>query len=106
VTKPHVRRRRRTAPHEHGISGWLAQLPYVLVLCGAAAGLVMVALNHFKRGSVLLAAAALLGALARLLLSDRQVGMLASRKKGTDVLIMVAFAIGIAVVAWVVPPPR
>jgi hypothetical protein len=88
------------------MAGWLAQLPYVLVLCGVAAGLVLVALNHFKRGSVLLAAAALLGALARLLLSDRQVGMLATRKKGTDVLIMVAFAIGIAVVAWVVPPPR
>jgi hypothetical protein len=106
VSKPQVRRRRRTAPQGHGISGWLAQLPYVLVLCGVGAGLVLVALNHFKRGSVLLAAAALLGALARLLLSDRQVGMLATRKKGTDVLIMVAFAIGIAVVAWVVPPPR
>jgi hypothetical protein len=32
--------------------------------------------------------------------------MLATRKKGTDVFIMVAFAIGIAVVAWVVPPPK
>jgi hypothetical protein len=88
------------------MSGWFAQLPYILVLCGVAAGLVLVALNHFKRGSVLLAAAALLGALARLLLSGKHVGMLATRKKGTDVFIMVAFAIGIAVVAWVVPPPK
>lgn len=87
-------------------SRWLAQLPYVLVVCGVVAGLFLVALNYYRRGSALLAAAALGGALARLILPDRMVGLLATRKKSTDVLIMVAFAIGIAAVAWVVRTPK
>jgi hypothetical protein len=84
----------------------LAHLPYVLVVCGVAVGLFLVALNHYRKGSALLAVAALGGALARLTLSDEQVGLLATRKKSTDVLIMVAFAIGIAAVAWVVRTPN
>jgi hypothetical protein len=87
-------------------SRWLAQLPYVLVVCGVVAGLFLVALNYYRRGSALLAAAALGGALVRLVLPDRMVGLLATRKKSTDVLIMVAFAIGIAAVAWVVRTPK
>ena len=82
--------------------GWFrVHVPYMLVLCGVAAGLALVALNHFKRGSALIAAAALGAAVARLLFDD--VGLLAGRRKATDVTIMVAFAIGIAVVAWFVP---
>jgi len=81
---------------------WLrVHLPYVLVLCMVAAGLALVAVNHFKRGSALIAAAALGAALSRLLFDD--VGLLASRRKGTDVTIMVVFAISIAVIAWFVP---
>jgi hypothetical protein len=96
-------RQDRPAP---AVSRWLAQLPYALVVCGVVAGLFLVALNYYRRGSALLAVAALGGALARLLLPDRQVGLLATRRKTTDVLIMVAFAIGIAAVAWVVRSPR
>ncbi len=82
--------------------GWFrANAPYMLVLCGVAAGLVLVALNHFKRGSALIAAAALGAALSRLIFGD--VGLLAGRRRITDVTIMVAFAISIAVVAWFVP---
>ena len=46
------------------------------------------------------------GALARLVLPESQVGLLATRKRWTDVLILVVFAIGIAVTAYIVPPPR
>jgi hypothetical protein len=81
-------------------------LPYLFVLSGVAAGLTLVAMRHPKRGSVLVAAAVLLGALARLVLPESQVGLLATRKRWTDVLILVVFAIGIAVIAYVVPPPR
>ncbi|HXA60045.1 MAG TPA: DUF3017 domain-containing protein [Streptosporangiaceae bacterium] len=99
-----MRRRRRTGP-DRGPRR-LAQLPYTLVLCGVVAGLTMVALNHFKRGSALVAVAVLLGAVARMVLPESRVGMLATRKKTTDVIIMVGFAIGIAVVAYIVPPPK
>lgn len=100
--REHDRRRRP----ESARARWLAQVPYILVVCGVVAGLFLVALNYYRRGSALLAVAALGGALARLILPDRQVGLLATRKKSTDVLIMVSFAIGIAAVAWVLRSPR
>lgn len=99
-----VRRRRRTAPRRRGTTPhWLGQLPYVLVLCGVAGGLTLFALNYFKKGSALLAAAVLFGALARLVLHESQVGMLAIRKKWLDVVTMVALALAVAIVAIVVP---
>jgi hypothetical protein len=96
-------RRRRTAPQIRGAAPhWLGQLPYVMVLAGVGAGLIMFGLGHFRRGSALVAAAVLLGALARMVLLESQVGMLATRKKWLDVLTMVAFAVAIVTVAWTI----
>ncbi|REE98250.1 DUF3017 domain-containing protein [Thermomonospora umbrina] len=102
---PALRRRRRTAPRRKAASSahWLGQLPYVLALCGVGGALAMYAGAHFRKGSALLAAGVLFGALARLVLPESQVGMLAIRKKWLDVLTMVALAVAVAVVAWVVP---
>jgi Protein of unknown function (DUF3017) len=80
---------------------WLGQLPYVFVLCGVAAGLVVVATNHFRRGSMLIAAAVFIGALARLVLPESQTGMLAVRRRWVDVLLMTAAAVGVTLVAFV-----
>lgn len=79
----------------------LRHLPYLLVLCGVAAGLAVVATNHFRRGSVLIAASVFAGALARLLLPERLAGMLAVRRRWVDVLLMTAAAVGITLVALV-----
>lgn len=100
-----LRRRRRAGARKKAASSahWLSQLPYVLALCGVAGSLVMYATNHFRKGSALLAAGVLFGALARLVLPESQVGMLAIRKKWLDVLTMTALAVAVAVVAWVVP---
>lgn len=96
-----VRRRRRTAPKTRGgRSSRLSQLPYALVLAGFAAGLVLVVLRHFKPGVVLIAAAAMVGALARLVLPVSQVGLLAVRKKSTDVVTLTVFAITIAALTY------
>jgi Protein of unknown function (DUF3017) len=80
---------------------WLVRLPYAFVLCGVAAGLAVVATNHFRRGSMLIAAAVFIGALARLMLPESQVGMLAVRRRWLDVLLMTAAAVGITLVAFV-----
>jgi len=94
----------RTPPWGRGgMPRWLGQLPYVFVLFGVASGLAIVATGHFKKGSALLGAAVLFGAAARLLLPESQVGLLASRKRVIDVMILIGFAIAIAVVAYVVP---
>jgi hypothetical protein len=80
---------------------WLGRLPYAFVLCGVGAGLAVVATNHFRRGSMLIAASVFIGALARLLLPESQVGMLAVRRRWLDVLLMTATAVGITLVAFV-----
>jgi hypothetical protein len=85
---------------------WLSHVPYVVVLCGVATGLAVVATGHFKRGSVLVGAAVLVGALARLVLPESLIGLLGIRKRVIDVLILFAFAVAIVVVAFVVPPSR
>ena len=80
---------------------WLSRLPYAFVLCGVGAGLAVVATNHFRRGSMLIAAAVFIGALARLVLPESQVGMLAVRRRWLDVFLMTTAAVGITLVAFV-----
>jgi hypothetical protein len=87
-----------------GLPRWVRQVPYVCVLSGVAFGLAVVATGHFKRGSLLVGAAVLFGALARLVLPAGQVGLLAIRKRAIDVLILVAFAVAITAVAFAVQP--
>lgn len=98
-----VRRRRRRAPRAKAPGQWLAQVPYAIVLFGAAAALALFATAHFRKGSALLAAAVLFGALARLVLPPSQAGLLATRARWLDALIMIALAVAVASVAWVVP---
>jgi DUF3017 family protein len=90
--------RTRTRP---AVPRWLGRLPYAFVLCGVAAGLAVVATNHFRRGSMLIAASVFIGALARLTLPESQVGMLAVRRRWLDVFLMTAAAVGITLVAFV-----
>ncbi|GAA1541881.1 hypothetical protein GCM10009678_25410 [Actinomadura kijaniata] len=99
-----LHRRRRQAPRgRHATPHWLGRLPYLIVLCGVAGGLALCAFDYFRKGSSLIAAAVLFGALARLVLPPSQVGMLETRKKWLDVATMAFFAVAIAVVAWTVP---
>ncbi|MEV0404600.1 DUF3017 domain-containing protein [Actinoallomurus sp. NPDC050550] len=99
-TPPSPRRAQR-AQARPAVPRWLGQLPYVFVLCGVAAGLAVVATNHFRRGSMLIAAAVFIGALARLVLPESQAGMLAVRPRWVDVLLMTAAAVGVTLVAFV-----
>ena len=85
-----------------GLPLWVRQVPYVCVLCGVTLGLVVVATGHFKKGSLLVGGAVLLGALARLVLPAGQVGLLATRKRAVDVVILVGFAVAITAVAYAV----
>jgi hypothetical protein len=100
ATPPPSRRadRGRARP---AVPRWFGRLPYALVLCGVTAGLAVVATNHFRRGSMLIAASVFIGALARLLLPESQVGMLAVRRRWLDVLLMTTAAVGITLVAFV-----
>lgn len=83
------------------------QLPYWLVVAGAVAGLGTVGLgaHDLKSGTLVLAGALLIAALARLVLPDRRAGMLSSRRRWIDVAIFAAFGIGLLVAGLGVQAP-
>ena len=91
--------RRRASP-ALGLPRWVRQVPYGCVLFGVALGLAVVAPGHYRKGSLLLGAAVLFGALARLVLPAGQIGLLATRKRAIDVLILAGLASAISVVAY------
>ncbi|MGH3304380.1 MAG: DUF3017 domain-containing protein [Streptosporangiaceae bacterium] len=84
-----------------------AQLPYWIVLAGVAAGLITVrGGNQAVRGGTLVIAGALLaGALARLVLPGRRVGMLASRRRLLDVAALGTLGIGLLVAGLIARVP-
>ncbi|WP_412759473.1 DUF3017 domain-containing protein [Nocardiopsis rhodophaea] len=83
--------------------GWLAQVPYFLVLATMSAGIVVVAAAYFKRGPALIAGALLLAAAFRYLLPSDRIGMLAVRQRWIDIGTTVTLAILLIVLAWVAP---
>lgn len=77
-------------------------IPITIVLAIVVLGLVLIALAHWRRGTVALALAMLLAGVLRMLLSERVIGVLAVRGKVFDVVFygfvgatMLALAIGL-----------
>lgn len=87
------------------LAGLRKQWPIAVVLAVVAAGLVVVAVGHFRRGTVLLSFGITLALFLRLLLSQDDAGMLAVRSKRVDVLVLAVLAVGTSVLALWVPPP-
>lgn len=81
------------------------QWPLTLVLLGVAGSMVLVAVDAFRVGSVVLAASVLLAAFLRLFLPDDQAGLLVVRRRRTDVTTLVIFGIGLSILSFWVPPP-
>lgn len=87
-------------------STWWRQWPITIVLVGVGVALVLVAFDYFRRGAVVLAGSVLLAAFLRLLLPEREVGLLAVRSRRVDVAILGTFGLLLALFAFWVPPPR
>lgn len=79
--------------------------PLMTVLLVAAVALLVVALGYFRRGSVLLAAAAVLAFFLRLLLTDADAGSLQVRTRAIDLSVLGVLGAGLAVLAFLVPDP-
>ena len=86
-------------------AGGLAWLPYLIMLAGVAAGMFVIwqGSKYAGRGAGLVGASLLAGALARLILPARYAGLLASRRKASDVLAFAAFGAAVLAVAIVLP---
>ena len=85
------------------LAGLLRQLPLLAVLVAVAVGLAMVALEHWRRG-LLVVGLALVGAgVLRLLLPVRRVGFLAVRSRPVDVVLMAGTGIVLAGLTLTLP---
>lgn len=80
--------------------------PLVLVLVGVAVALILVAMDAFRRGAVVLGASVLLAAFLRLLLPEDQAGWLAVRSRRIDVSVLGFLGLAITVFAFLVPAPN
>jgi hypothetical protein len=78
---------------------------YLIVLAGAAAGMFIVSRGsaYATRGTAVLGATLLAAALARLVLPNRFAGLLASRRKTSDVLAFAVFGAAVLAVALSLP---
>jgi hypothetical protein len=85
------------------LAGLLRQLPLFAVLVVVAVGLGMIAIEHWRRG-LLVVGLALVGAgVLRLVLPVRRVGFLAVRSRPVDVVLMAGTGVAVAVLSVVVP---
>lgn len=100
-----VRTARSDADDARATPGWMNQLAYALVIFGMAGGLAWVSLHHFKRGAALIAGILIVGGALRLVLPARLAGLLASRSRAFDTVLLCLLGIGIGVVAYFVPRP-
>jgi hypothetical protein len=84
-----------------------AQLPYAIVLAIAVAGLAWIwqGQQYVRGGTLTMAGALFIAALARLVLPERRVGMLASRRRFVDVTVLAVLATGLLVAGLVLPTP-
>jgi len=89
-----------------GASGrWWRQLPYVTVLCCLALVLLWMQRSeqHVRGGTLAVAGLLFATAMARLTLPERQAGMLASRRRLTDVAVLTALGAGLLVAGLLLP---
>jgi Protein of unknown function (DUF3017) len=84
----------------------VGQLPYLVVLACTVGGCLWAwrGAHDVSRGSEVVGGALLAAAVARLLLPQDAVGLLASRRRFADVLALGAFGVGLLVLALVLPP--
>ncbi len=79
--------------------------PIAVVLAVVLAGLAVVASGHFRRGTVVLSFGVALALFLRLLLPERDAGMLHVRSRRIDVAVLSVLAVGVGVLSLWVPPP-
>ncbi len=84
---------------------WVRQWPITLVLALVGLSLVLIATNHFRRGSVLLAASVILAFFLRMLLPGREAGFLVVRSRRVDVIVLGILGIGLGIFSLWVPAP-
>jgi hypothetical protein len=85
------------------VAGLLRQLPLLAVLLTVAAGLLLVAVDHWRKGLVVMGLALIAAAVIRLLVPLRRVGFLAVRSRPVDVVLTGGTGVLLTAIALAVP---
>ncbi len=85
------------------LAGLLRQLPLLAVLVAVAVGLGMVAVEHWRRGLLVVGLALVGAAVLRLVLPVRRAGFLAVRSRPVDVVLMAGTGAAVSLLSVVVP---
>ena len=85
------------------LAGLVRQLPLLAVLVGVAIGLLVVTVDRWRLGLVIVGLALVGGAVLRLLLPVRRVGFLAVRSRPVDVVLMAGAGAALTVIALTIP---
>ncbi|HEX2072546.1 MAG TPA: DUF3017 domain-containing protein [Geodermatophilus sp.] len=85
------------------LAGLIRQLPLLAVLVVVGIGLLMVTVEHWRRGLVVMGMGLIIGGILRLLLPVRRVGFLAVRSRPVDVVLLVGVGVTLAVIALAIP---
>ncbi|GAB3364902.1 DUF3017 domain-containing protein [Modestobacter lapidis] len=85
------------------VAGLVRQWPLFLVIVVVGVGLAMVALDHWRRGLLVVGLALAVAALFRLLLPLPRLGFLAVRSRTMDVTLTAGAGLTIAVLALTLP---
>ncbi len=85
------------------LAGLVRQLPLLAVLVAVGVGLAMVALEHWRRGLLVVGLALVAAAGLRLVLPLRRVGFLAVRSRPVDVVLMAATGVLLTALTLAVP---
>jgi drug/metabolite transporter (DMT)-like permease len=92
--------------HDRQGGGIVGAIPYLAVLLCAVAGVYIAWRDGSAgggQGAVIAGVALLIGAVARLALPSRLVGLLGTRRRAIDVLTLAAFGLGLVVAGLVLP---
>ena len=84
------------------VAGLIRQLPLLAVLVAVGVGLLLVTVDHWRRGLVVVGLSLVGAALLRLLLPVRRVGFLAVRSRTIDVVLMAGTGLALTAIALAV----
>ncbi|MGP4015471.1 DUF3017 domain-containing protein [Saccharopolyspora sp. 5N708] len=85
-----------------GRSRLSVHVPFGLVLLVGLVGLLLVAMQHWRKGSVLLGGALLIAAVLRAVIPPERAGLLAIRSRAVDIVLYGGFGLVIVAVAMTI----
>ncbi len=81
------------------------QWPFLIALGVVIGGIIVVANDHFKRGTVIIAGGVCIAAFLRMVVPSERAGLLQVRSRLLDVLTLALLGGGTLIAALIVPPP-